>query len=242
MCPQFSSQKQVRHQPAPLCRRRTASSSTSCLIWAAPGSKPHVMRPRHREPWRRCVLRVPCPSPSPCMSRVDPMAQSGQSHSQKFKSCHTVLHHMTVFDLRSEIVSRQDHGPGFRNRDRLFSHLQGAVLCSWTGGFGGEWLFLIHRELPELWGFPDSRLLLPHQGGSKFQHRSTSWRSASWNQSVLIGIICAGQCRVCKWHKTGNNIYNRDIMSSFVQFIHPSIYFQCPLLRVIRVSWQRSHL
>lgn len=87
-----SFQKQVWHQPAPLRRRRTASSSISCLIWAAPGSKPLVMRPRRREPWRRCVLKVPSPSPSPCTSRVGPMARSGQSHCpQCFSTSHDTL-------------------------------------------------------------------------------------------------------------------------------------------------------
>lgn len=97
------SQKQVQHQAAPLHQRRTASSSISCLIWAAPGSKPLVMRPKHREPWQHCVLRVPSPSLSPCTSRVGQTAQSGQSHTQKkvfsINPLSHGLHHVRVFDL-----------------------------------------------------------------------------------------------------------------------------------------------
>lgn len=100
-----SSQKQVQHHPAPLRQRRTASSSISSLIWAAPGWKPLVMRPKHREPWWPCVLKVPSPSPSPCMSRVGRMAPSGQSHNKngfpRFlkDSVSHCSHHVSIFNL-----------------------------------------------------------------------------------------------------------------------------------------------
>lgn len=188
-CHMSLSQKQVQHQLAPLRQRRTASSSISCLIWAAPGSKPLVMRPRHRELWRRCVLKVPSPSPSPCMSRVGPMAQSGQSHNKRPRVTRFTPHECiwpdamvdNSFALRYDITPLQDHGPGFRNRDRLFSHLQSSVLCSWTGGFSGKWLFFIYWELPERRGFSDSRLLLPNQGGSKFQQKKSFWMDSISN-------------------------------------------------------------
>lgn len=71
-------QSHVQHHPAPPSWRRTASSSTNCPTWAAPGSKPLAMRPRLRGPWPPCELKAPSPSPSPCMSPVDLMALSGQ--------------------------------------------------------------------------------------------------------------------------------------------------------------------
>lgn len=70
----------MQHQSAPQCQKRTVSNSTSCLTWAAPGLKPPAMRQRLRGPWPPCVLRVPSPSPSHCMSHVEQMALSGQPH------------------------------------------------------------------------------------------------------------------------------------------------------------------
>lgn len=62
------------------------------------------------------------------------------------------------------VFSLQGRGSGLWYRDRLFSHLQGVVLCPWPGGLSGKRLLLLHGELPELRGIPDPRLLLPHQG------------------------------------------------------------------------------
>lgn len=72
------SQKHVHHHKAQRSWRRTVCSSTSCPTWVAPGSKPLVMRRRHRGPWPPCELKAPSPSPSRCMSPVVLRALSGQ--------------------------------------------------------------------------------------------------------------------------------------------------------------------
>lgn len=72
------SQKHVHHHKAQRSWRRTACSSTSCPTWVAPGSKPLVMRRRHRGPWPPCELKAPSPSPSRCTSPVVLRALSGQ--------------------------------------------------------------------------------------------------------------------------------------------------------------------
>lgn len=90
------------------------------------------------------------------------------------------------------VLSFQNCGSGLRHRNRLFSHLQGVVLCPWPGGLGGKWLLLFHGELPELWGFPDPRLLLPHQGSCECSLWMMRYRTADLVNSQVIWKVRGG--------------------------------------------------